>query len=65
MVGSSQIVQRAVKILDTIHPYETHKVGVIYVGPGQCNNETEILRNCFGSVRYMEFLSKLGKCING
>lgn len=49
--------------MDTIPPYETHKVGVIYVGPGQCNNETEILRNRFGSVRYMEFISRLGNLI--
>lgn len=64
LVGSSQIVQRALKVLDIIPPYETHKVGVIYIGPGQCNNETEILRNGFGSVRYMEFLSKLGTLIS-
>ena len=30
---------------------------MIYVGPGQANNETEILRNLYGSVRYSEFLS--------
>lgn len=64
LVGSSQIVQRALKVLDIIPPYETHKVGVIYIGPGQCNNETEILKNSFGSVRYMEFLSKLGTLIS-
>lgn len=64
LIGSTPIVQRALKILDRIPPYETHKVGVIYVGPGQCNNETEILKNGFGSVRYMEFLSKLGTLIS-
>lgn len=64
LVGSSQMVQRAVKILDCIPPYETHKVGVLYVGPGQCNNETEILRNRYGSVRYVEFLHRLGTLIS-
>lgn len=64
LVGSSQVVQRAVKILDCIPPYETHKVGVVYVGPGQCNNESEILRNNFGSGRYVEFLHRLGTLIS-
>lgn len=63
LVDSSEIVQRALKVLDCIPPYETHKIGVIYIRNGQCNNETEILRNKFGSVRYIEFLHKLGTLI--
>ncbi|XP_067006155.2 tuberin isoform X2 [Anabrus simplex] len=63
LVSQSQVVQRAFKNLDRIPPYETHKVGVIYVGPGQANNETEILRNQFGSLRYTEFLQRLGTLI--
>lgn len=46
-----------------IPPFETHKIGVLYVGPGQCNNETEILKNRFGSVRYAEFLRNLGTLV--
>ena len=30
-----QNTERAIKLLDHIYPYETHKIGVIYVGPGQ------------------------------
>lgn len=60
---NSQMVHRAVKNLDRIPPYETHKVGVIYVGPGQVNSETDILRNQFGSLRYAEFLQRLGTLI--
>jgi tuberous sclerosis protein 2 len=56
LVPQSQAIQRAVKNLDRIPPCETHKVGVIYVGPGQASNEAEILRNQFGSLRYAEFL---------
>jgi tuberous sclerosis protein 2 len=56
LVPQSRAIQRAVKNLDRIPPYETHKVGVIYVGPGQASNEAEILRNQFGSLRYAEFL---------
>lgn len=50
-------------LLDLIPPYEIHKIGVIYVKPGQANNETEILRNTNGSLRYMQFLQNLGTLI--
>lgn len=43
--------ERTVKNLDLVPPIETHKVGVLYVGPGQHDNEVLILRNEFGSVR--------------
>lgn len=46
-----------------IPPFDTHKIGVLYVGPGQCNNETEILRNRYGSYRYVEFLQSLGTLV--
>ena len=29
------MVDRAVKMLDLMYPYETHKIGVVYVGEGQ------------------------------
>lgn len=63
LIDSNEVVQRALKVLDCIPPYETHKIGVIYIGSGQCNNESEILRNKSGSVRYVEFLHKLGTLI--
>lgn len=50
-------------VIDLIQPYETHQVGVLYVGPGQAKNEAEILRNRFGSMRYMEFLRNIGTLI--
>lgn len=62
LVPHSRAIERAIKNLDRIPPYETHKVGVIYVGPGQACNEAEILRNQFGSLRYAEFLQV--RCIN-
>lgn len=52
-------MDRAVKLLDHIPPYETHKIGVIYVAPGQ-SSEGEILANVHGSSRYLEFLRGLG-----
>lgn len=51
-------------LLDLAPPYETHAIGVLYVGPGQCNNEGEILRNCYGSVRYIEFLRSIGTLVS-
>lgn len=63
LVGQSQAVQRSLQLLDKIPPYEIHKVGVLYVGPGQCNNQAAILRNTYGSLRYVQFLQKLGTMI--
>ncbi len=57
-----QATERAVKNLHRIHPYETHKIGVVYVAPGQ-SSETEILANTFGSTRYLEFLRGLGSLL--
>ncbi len=47
------------KVLDHIPPYETHKIGVVYVDRNQ-TAELEILSNTFGSSRYQDFLSGLG-----
>nr|CAD7460498.1 unnamed protein product [Timema tahoe] len=56
LLSQSQVVQRALKNLDRIPPYETHKIGVLYVGVGQASQEADILNNQFGSLRYTEFL---------
>ena len=36
---------------------------MIYVGPGQHDNEAAILRNVYGSTRYMSFLAGLGTLV--
>ncbi|KAK6623829.1 hypothetical protein RUM44_010685 [Polyplax serrata] len=64
LISQNSVIQRAILTLDFIPPFETHKVGVIYVGPGQANCEAEILRNEFGSLRYAIFLQNLGTLIN-
>ena len=56
-------MKRTIAILDKIHPYETHKIGVLYVGPDQVSNEVEILANEHGSTRYTEFLQRLGTLV--
>jgi len=63
LVPQTTAIQRAVTNLDRIPPYETHKIGVLYVGPGQSSNEVEILANQHGSLRYTEFLKRLGTLI--
>ncbi|KAG7164375.1 Tuberin-like, partial [Homarus americanus] len=52
--------QRALRVIDLIRPQETHKIGVLCVRKGQ-TTEQEILRNTFGSLRYMSFIMGLGK----
>ena len=58
----SEDVSRALRNLDLILVSNTHKIGLIYVGPSQ-TNEVSILRNTYGSVRYVEFVKTLGDII--
>ena len=44
MIPNTKSVESSLKILDRIFCYETHKVGVIYVGQGQTRDESAILR---------------------
>lgn len=53
----------ALSNFDHITPYETHKIGVIYVGKNQVDNRAAILANKCGSPRYYEFLRNIGNCI--
>lgn len=63
LVPNSTGIKLAIKSLDRIHAHETHKVGVIYIGPNQAHNEQLILSNEFGSLRYADFLHGLGTLI--
>ncbi|OXU24396.1 hypothetical protein TSAR_012885 [Trichomalopsis sarcophagae] len=60
---TSALLQTSITNLDRIQPYETHKIGILYVGPGQAKNETEILANQHGSLRYAQYLQSLGTLI--
>lgn len=51
----TQQIDRAITTTDYIKPKETHKIGVLYVGPDQ-DTEEEILSNSVGSLRYMFFI---------
>lgn len=50
-------------MLDRRYPFETHKIAVLYVGPGQISDERAILANSGGSKRYIQFLSNLGSLL--
>ncbi|KAL3274359.1 hypothetical protein HHI36_015757 [Cryptolaemus montrouzieri] len=63
LIGTDEPTRRAVSVLDHIPPYETHKIGVLYIREGQANKEADILRNTFGSIRYGQFLQRLGTLI--
>ena len=54
---SVSIMQLSLK--DRIPLYDTNKIGVIYAGPGQHDNEAAILSNVCGSSRYTQFLAGL------
>ncbi|XP_059410754.1 tuberin-like isoform X2 [Carassius carassius] len=64
LLPKTQLIDRAVKVLDQMPPYDTHKIGVVFVGAGQANNEVSILSNEYGSNRYAQFLTGLGKLIH-
>lgn len=64
LLPKSQLIDRAVKVLDQMPPYDTHKIGVVFVGAGQVFNEVSILSNEYGSNRYAGFLTGLGKLIH-
>uniref|UniRef100_A0A8D3E4R9 Tuberin n=1 Tax=Scophthalmus maximus TaxID=52904 RepID=A0A8D3E4R9_SCOMX len=64
LLPKTQVIERAVKVLDQMPPYDTHKIGVVFVGAGQVNNEVSILSNEYGSNRYAAFLTGLGKLIH-
>ncbi|KAJ2770852.1 Tuberous sclerosis 2-like protein, partial [Coemansia nantahalensis] len=54
-----EAVARSLRLFDNNPTVDTHKVSVVYVGPGQ-NTEREILLNQQGSPAYWSFLRGLG-----
>uniref|UniRef100_A0A8C5E2T3 Tuberin-like n=1 Tax=Gouania willdenowi TaxID=441366 RepID=A0A8C5E2T3_GOUWI len=54
LLPKTQVIDRAVKVLDQMPPYDTHKIGVVVA----------ILSNEYGSNRYAAFLTGLGKLIH-
>ncbi|XP_047125988.1 tuberin isoform X3 [Hydra vulgaris] len=63
LLDHSEVIDRAVHILDRIPTFNTHKFGVLFVDRGQEKSEVEILSNEFGSTRYTDFISGLGELV--
>lgn len=57
-----QDVQRYLASLDRMAIVDLHRVGVLYVAPGQ-TDQHEILNNVSGSLAYTEFITCLGKLV--
>lgn len=53
------MIKRAISSLDRTSTVDGHKVGIVYIGPGQ-RHEKEILPNISGSTDYMALLAGLG-----
>eukprot|EP00116_Pleurobrachia_bachei_P001508 sb/3461770/ len=62
LMPDTEDLSRSLRALDRILVSNTHKIGVLYVGPAQ-TNEVKILRNTYGSTRYVEFVKELGDMI--
>ncbi|TFY57027.1 hypothetical protein EVJ58_g7277 [Rhodofomes roseus] len=62
-LSDSSRLQSFFRSLDRMPVIDTHKVGVMYVAPGQ-REESEILRNSHGSPAYSRFLESLARLIN-
>ncbi|PPQ90259.1 hypothetical protein CVT25_013084 [Psilocybe cyanescens] len=62
-VTDATAISKFVSSLDRIPVIDTHKVGIMYVAPGQ-SDEIDILRNVHGSPAYTRFLEGIGRLIN-
>lgn len=63
IIRDQTALNRLIRSLERMPVIDTHKVGIMYVAPGQ-TDETEILRNTHGSPAYTRFLEGLGRLIN-
>ncbi|KZT59547.1 hypothetical protein CALCODRAFT_516001 [Calocera cornea HHB12733] len=59
---ASEVVARTLRFMNATAVIDVHKVGILYVGPGQ-TTEAEILSNQNGSPGYTSFLVNMGRLI--
>ncbi|KAJ3038843.1 Ral GTPase-activating protein subunit alpha-2 [Rhizophlyctis rosea] len=59
LLGKSSALYRDIKVLDRKHGREVIKVAILYVAPGQ-EDEQSVLRNDRASAEYNDFVSSLG-----
>ena len=60
LVADSSRLPAFIRSIDRMPVIDTHRVGIMYVAPGQCT-EKEILENTHGSPAYTRFLEGLGR----
>lgn len=63
IIPENSASQRSMNILDYLPCYLIHKIGVVYIGKNQANDEKAILSNANGSLRYRNFINGLGNLI--
>jgi tuberous sclerosis protein 2 len=63
LITNDTALNRFLRNIDRMPVIDTHKVGVMYVAPGQ-QDEESILANTYGSPAYTRFLSHLGRLID-
>ncbi|CAH0477104.1 unnamed protein product [Peronospora belbahrii] len=60
LLSEGPALKLALSVLDRTPAYETHKIGLLYVRDEKQSSETTILGNTGGSLRYLQFLRRLG-----
>ena len=60
IIRDTKTLASTVRSIDRIPVIDTHKVGILYVAPGQ-QDEAQILSNIHGSPAYSRFLEHLGR----
>ncbi|KAG5519280.1 hypothetical protein PMAC_001905 [Pneumocystis sp. 'macacae'] len=59
LLADNEFTKRTLSVFDRIPVVDFHKIGVVYVAPGQ-STESEILANTCGSKEYLDFIAGLG-----
>ncbi|KAG7447270.1 uncharacterized protein BT62DRAFT_892563 [Guyanagaster necrorhizus] len=62
LISDQGALRRFLSAFDRMPVIDTHKVGILYVAPGQVD-EVEILKNTHGSPAYTRFLEGIGRLI--
>ncbi|KAI8922195.1 hypothetical protein DFJ77DRAFT_485057 [Powellomyces hirtus] len=62
LLPEDDVLTRGLSVLDRTPVVDLHKIGVVYVGPGQ-TTESEILSNTHGSRAYGYFLQSIGRLV--
>lgn len=62
LLPDDDMTRRAIEVFDRIPVVDFHKIGIVYAGAGQ-TNEQDILQNKMGSPDYTDFICGLGDLV--